>query len=815
MAKREVIIEVQLDNKDAIRQLGRLEIETKKYQRDLRELNKEIQLNGGATREQAERVGELNARIRANQGSIREMKNDLSGLTAAGMRFRDKMAEASRAGLGAFGLNVLSVTGAVAGLASIIKSSVGIIADFDKAQSNLAAIMGTNKEGIADLTEEAKKYGATTAFTASQVSQLQTELAKLGFTQQQIKAATPAVLDLAAATGTDLANAATIAAQTLNAFQLSAEETQRVVDVIAKSANLSAFDIDTFSAAMSNAAPAAKAAGIELEEVTAMLSVLVDAGIPAEKAGTDVRNILISLAKEGKTSAEAFAELRGSTDKLSAAVGMFDQRAAGSAIILADNTKKVEELNEAYKNVTGTAAEMSRTQLDNLKGDQLLLQSAWEGFILSVEQGTGVWGRAMRSITKTLTELLGMLTPDAGDKFADGVEAQFAQMDNALTKHISLRSDAAQEEIRYATQRIEALNAIADEERRLANAQARRDKVVQQIQALEAKGQSLTSKGVLQLAVLRQELVEIDKVMKVEVDTRKQSAVVLDAETEATEKNTEAKKEQAKAIRVITDELRAFLKAQKDIEQGIGVGRMRVVGGIGSQTDIGTPESRMLPGTQIAENLSDNLEQTQELTDQYGAMFMTLATSIGEALGSAYEDVEEANKRVLLSILETVRSAIRLYLAGTLGREVFTKGFAGIATFAAITTLVEATLAAAMAGVKGFAVGGYTAKSGSDSAPVGVVHANEWVAPADMVRDPKYSGVIEALERARKGMGFAYNPAQFATGGFVPRPSPTDLQTAGMAGEARAMGAAPIFVRVTDINAMLGRVAAITERATI
>ena len=220
-------------------------------------------------------------------------------------------------------------------MVSVLKSASQTVEKFDAAQSNLAAILNTNKEGISSLTEEAKKYGATTAFTASQVSELQTELAKLGFTQGQIKDATPAVLDLAAATGTDLGNAATIAAQTLNAFQLEASETQRVVDVIAQSANLSAFDIDTFSAAMSNAAPAAKSVGIEIEQASAMLSALVDAGIPAEKAGTDLRNIFISLAAKGMTLDEAFSVVRGSQDQLTTAVKMFDQRAAGSAIILA------------------------------------------------------------------------------------------------------------------------------------------------------------------------------------------------------------------------------------------------------------------------------------------------------------------------------------------------------------------------------------------------------------------------------------------------------------------------------------------------
>jgi hypothetical protein len=144
--------------------------------------------------------------------------------------------------------------------------------------------------------------------------------------------------------------------------------------------------------------------------------------------------------------------------------------------------------------------------------------------------------------------------------------------------------------------------------------------------------------------------------------------------------------------------------------------------------------------------------------------------------------------------------------------------------------IIGAAAFAAVARVKaaaGFEKGGYTPRAGSNSKPVGVVHANEWVAPADMVEDPRYSSVIAALERARRGMGFGFGQGEYAMGGlvrgtalvnrsidFVPRPSPSELQSAGMAGDARGREMV-IFTRVTDINAAQGAVTRITDRSTL
>ena len=193
----------------------------------------------------------------------------------------------------------LGITAGIAGLVRALGNAVTIAKDFEQGNANLAAVLGKTKDEIGTLTNDAKRLGAATAFSATQVSGLQTEFAKLGFNEQEILNATEATLSLAAATGSDLGEAAAIAGSTLGGFGLGAEETQRVVDVMAKSFSISALDIEKFRESMKNVAPSAKTVGQTLEETTAQLATLSKAGISGSKAGSNLSTGFINLAAKG------------------------------------------------------------------------------------------------------------------------------------------------------------------------------------------------------------------------------------------------------------------------------------------------------------------------------------------------------------------------------------------------------------------------------------------------------------------------------------------------------------------------------------
>ena len=244
------------------------------------------------------------------------------------------------------------------------------------------------------LSDQAKELGSTTTFTASQVAELQKEFAKLGFTEREILNTTEATLLLAEATGTDLARAAEVTGSTLRGFGLDASETQRVVDVMAKSFSSSSLDMEKFATAMAAVAPVAKTAGLNIEQTTALLGTLTDRGIDASTAGTSLRNVFLNLSKQGITFDEAMQKINESTDKNKTSMELFGKRGATVGVILSETGQSVENLTKALNDSDGAAKQMADTQRNTLGGALKLLQSAWEGFILKMNEAGGNGGKA-------------------------------------------------------------------------------------------------------------------------------------------------------------------------------------------------------------------------------------------------------------------------------------------------------------------------------------------------------------------------------------------------------------------------------------
>ena len=308
------------------------------------------------------------------------------------------------------GLQFVALTSIIYGLGRVISSSVRTFADFQQGTANLAAVLGKSRGEIKALTDDAKRLGSSTVFTASQVTKLQVAFSKLGFNEDEILNATEATLALAAATGTDLDEAATVAAGTLNGFGLEADETQRVVDVMAKSFSTSALDMEKFKVAMRAVAPIAKTVGFSIERTTAAIGVLADNGVRAETAGTGLRNILLEVEKRGITFEQAMKKINQSSNKAATSMELFGKENAVVGVVLSENNEALVDMEKGLNNAGGAAQEMADVQLDTLTGATTRLSSAWEGFILTLESGDGVIGKVLRSAIDLTTDLVNMFT---------------------------------------------------------------------------------------------------------------------------------------------------------------------------------------------------------------------------------------------------------------------------------------------------------------------------------------------------------------------------------------------------------------------
>lgn len=301
--------------------------------------------------------------------------------------------------------NLMAAFGVVGGLmlfAGVMRDSFNTIKDFDKANADLAATMGTNRNQIKALTEDQKRLGASTKFTATEVAGLQKEFAKLGFSQKEILNATEATLALAAATDTELAKAAEVAGATLRGFGLDASEMARVTDVMALSFSSSALDMENFAESMKYVAPIAGQTGVSIEFTTAMLGKLADAGVKGSQAGTSLRRILVEMAKTGKPAAEAFRQIAREGISVTDAMDEVGRTAQTSLLVLSKSGDAVNELANALEKAGGAAQKMADEQLNSLQGEITLLSSAWDGFILSLNSGDGV-------IAKTFSKLVSYL----------------------------------------------------------------------------------------------------------------------------------------------------------------------------------------------------------------------------------------------------------------------------------------------------------------------------------------------------------------------------------------------------------------------
>ena len=298
-------------------------------------------------------------------------------------------------------------TGLTLPIVGIGTASVSAAASFEEAMSEVQALTGATGSEFDALSEQAQELGASTRYSATEASNAMSELASAGFTTSEIMSAMPGLLDLAASGNVDLATAAGIASSTLRGFGLEASETAHVSDVLAEAAARTNAGITDTGEAMKYIAPVASAMGISIEEVTAAIGLLSNAGIQGGQAGTVLRSALSRLASPSAEAAELMGQLgfnaydaqgkmlplkdiignletatAGLTDeqKQNAIVTIFGQEAmSGMLALTAAGPAQLEELTNSLENCDGSASKMAKTMQNNLKGKVTELKSALEG----------------------------------------------------------------------------------------------------------------------------------------------------------------------------------------------------------------------------------------------------------------------------------------------------------------------------------------------------------------------------------------------------------------------------------------------------
>ena len=342
-----------------------------------------------------------------------------------------------------FGKMAAGVLGAVAAfrkITELVGESIRTFRDFEFQMAKVRAVSGASNAEFKKLTNTAQELGRTTFFTATQVGTLQTNFAKLGFTTTEILNAQEATLDLATATGSDLARSAIVAGSAVRGFGLDAKETQRVVDVMSVAFTSSALDIEKFQTSMTKVAPIASAAGISIESTSAVMGTLTDAGIEASIAGTSLRNIFLKMQDPASDLSKHLGFTVKSTDDLEKALTQLNSEGLSNADMMqlvdlrqvaafqtmirgADN---ILSLTTALENADGAGREMADMVGDTMEGAFLRLTSATEGLMIAIVDG--FIGQALTKILNVGADVLNFFTD-----FTKGIESVNNEIANSAT----------------------------------------------------------------------------------------------------------------------------------------------------------------------------------------------------------------------------------------------------------------------------------------------------------------------------------------------------------------------------------------------
>lgn len=310
------------------------------------------------------------------------------------------------------------VTAVIAGL-RMLGGALKTITGFEASVSKLASVLGTTADKLGRMTDSAIELGRKTQYTASEVVGLQTELAKLGFAEPDILAMQESVLKFAAAVGTDLPSAAARAGATMRGFDLTAQEATDMMNVMAVSTSKSALSFNYLDSTLGKLVPVAKSFGLNTEGTIALLGTLANAGIDAGSAGTSLRNIMLKLADSSsdlnkqlggqpKTTEElikAFERLREKEIGLDEAAKLVDVRSASMFLTLVNGADNVKELYAELGNANGALDTMYETMTHNVQGAVKEVQSAWEGFVLSLRGSTGILYTVLANVRDLINEL--------------------------------------------------------------------------------------------------------------------------------------------------------------------------------------------------------------------------------------------------------------------------------------------------------------------------------------------------------------------------------------------------------------------------
>ena len=306
------------------------------------------------------------------------------------------------------GKKFLPVTAGVVGLGTV---AVKTAADFDSAMSKVAAVSGATGKDLDALRDKAREMGSKTKFSASEAAEAMNYMAMAGWKTEDMLSGIEGVMNLAAASGEDLATTSDIVTDALTAFGLSAKDSGHFADILAAASSNANTNVSMIGETFKYCAPIAGALGFSAEDTAEAIGLMANAGIKGSQAGTALRTIMNNLSGDVKICGSSIGEVTVATtnadgsmrdlsdilaDCRTAFAGLSEsEKAAAAESLVGKNAMSgflalmnagegdINKLSSAIENCDGCAAGMADTMNNNLEGQLTILKSQLQELAIS------------------------------------------------------------------------------------------------------------------------------------------------------------------------------------------------------------------------------------------------------------------------------------------------------------------------------------------------------------------------------------------------------------------------------------------------
>ena len=397
---------------DSAKATGEDSEETQKLKAEYEKLSSQLSTSENQITKTETAITKQEAAVNQSKAALTEMEAELKNVNAELARapFDEYAAKAEKVGgtLTSVGQKLLPLSTGIAGLGV---AAVKTTADFDSEMSKVSAISGATGTDLDKLRGKAREMGAKTKFSASEAAQGMQYMAMAGWKTQDMMDGLEGIMNLAAASGEDLASTSDIVTDALTAFGLSAKDSSHFSDILAAASSNANTNVSMMGETFKYAAPVLGSLGYTAEDAALAIGLMANAGIKSSQAGTSLRGAITNLAKPTDTVAaamdkygisltdssgkmlslrELMEQLRQKLGGLSeaeqaqAAAALFGKNAmSGMLAIINGSDKDFEKLAGAIDNCDGSSEKMANTMNDNLQGQITILMSQLQELAIS------------------------------------------------------------------------------------------------------------------------------------------------------------------------------------------------------------------------------------------------------------------------------------------------------------------------------------------------------------------------------------------------------------------------------------------------